>query len=255
MQPKILLFDIETSPTLAYIWDLVTRYVPHSQVAEPGRTICWAAKWLGKKKVTFRSVYHHGHDRMIEDIYDMLSEADMVIHYNGSKFDVPTLNREFLMQGYGPPAPFQEIDLYRTVKSRFKLLSNSMQFAAQTTGIEGKMQHKGMSLWTECMAGDRKAWKMMKDYNIQDVHVLEALYGKLKPWIQPHPNLGLYVDTEKPVCPHCGGTHLQSRGHYYTNTMRYPRFQCMADGCGKWSRARGNNLTLQDRQNMVVGVK
>ncbi len=252
MKPKILFFDIETSPTTAYIWDLVTRYVPHSQVAEAGRTICWAAKWYGKKAVTFRSVHHHGRERMLNDIHDLLSEADMVVHYNGTKFDVPTLNREFLVDGMPPPAPFQQIDLYRTVKSRFKMLSNSMAYTLKILGMDNKLSHKGMDLWTECMAGDRKAWAIMKAYNIQDVKVMEPLYEKLLPWIQPHPNLGLYIDTEKPVCGSCGSTHLQSRGHYYTTTMRYPRYRCM--DCGKWGRGRGNDLTEYDRRNMLVGV-
>ena len=252
MQPKILIFDIETSPTTAYIWDLVTRYVPHSQVAEAGRTICWAAKWYGKKAVTFRSVYHHGREKMINDIHDLLSEADMVVHFNGTKFDVPTLNREFLVDGLPPPAPFQQIDLYRTVKSRFKMLSNSLAYTLKILGMEGKLQHKGMNLWTECMAGKPSAWKTMKAYNIQDVRVLEPLYERLLPWIQPHPNLGLYIDTDKPVCNVCGSANVQKRGHYYTTTMRYPRFHCQ--DCGKWGRGRGNNLTAYDRANMLVGV-
>ncbi len=261
-QPIINLLDIETAPTLAYIWDLVTRYVPHSNIAEAGFTLCWAAKRLGKKKVTYRSVHHHGEEKMVRDAWDLLNESDMVIHYNGKKFDIPKLNQEFLRFGLGPPSPFQQIDLYLTAKSRFKLLSNSMAYVAKLLGLESKLHHKGMALWTECMAGNKASWKTMKDYNIQDVHVLEQVYGKLLPWIQPHPNMGLYVDTEKPICPHCGSNHIQSRGSYYTNTMRYPRFQCREDGsregyakCMKWSRGRFNDLTKYDRQNMLVGVK
>ena len=252
---KALLFDIETAPTKAYIWDLVTRYVPHGHVAEAGYTLCWAAKWLGKKKVHYKSTHHHGMKEMLEGIWELLDEADVVIHYNGTKFDVPTLNREFLIHGMRPPSPFQEIDLYRTAKGRFKLLSNSLAFLAKVLGIEAKLQHKGMDLWTECMAGEKEAWKMMKAYNIQDVHVLEQAYEKLLPWIQPHPNMGHFVDTEKPVCPTCGSNHLQSRGSYYTATMRYQRYQCMEKACGKWSRARTNDLSAHDRRNMLVGVK
>ena len=252
---KALLFDIETMPTLAYIWALLTKYVPHGNVAERGYTACFAAKWLGKKKVTFRSVHHHSKKEMLQTIWEMLNEADVVIHYNGTKFDVPTLNLEFLEAGMPPPSPFIEIDLYRTAKGRFRLLSNSLAFLAKILGLPGKLNHKGMELWTECRHGNAASWKVMKAYNIQDVLLLEQVYKKLLPWIQPHPNMGHFVDAEKPVCPTCGSNHLQSRGSYYTATMRYQRYQCMEKACGKWSRARTNDLSAHDRRNMLVGVK
>jgi hypothetical protein len=257
MAPKILLIDIETAPTIAYIWDLFTRYVPHSQVVEPGYTLCYAAKWYGeaKRKVIYQSVHKDGEQKMIEGAHALLDEADIVLHFNGTKYDIPKLNTEFLQWELGPPAPFQEIDLYRTAKKRFKLLSNSMAYVAKTLGIEGRVSHKGMELWTECMAGDDKAWRHMERYNKQDVYMLEEIYDCMLPWIQPHPNVALYVDDNEPMCPHCGGTHLQRRGHYFTNTLRYPRWQCMNEGCGKWSRSRGNNLSSLKKQNLLVGVK
>lgn len=251
--PKILLIDIETAPTMAYIWDLFTRYVPHSQVVEPGYTMCWAAKWLGRHPMMFKSIEKHGEEDMIETAHGLLEEADVVIHYNGTKYDIPKLNQEFLVFGMSPPAPFQEVDLYKTAKQRFKLLSNSMEYLAKTLGVKEKGHTKGMSLWTECMDGDPKAWKAMERYNKQDVRVLEDIYGKLRPWVQPHPNLALYVDQEKPMCPVCGSTHLQSRGSYYTNTLRYPRFHCQ--DCGKWSRGKPNNLEPEKRRVVLAGVK
>lgn len=250
---KVLLLDIESAPTKVYIWDLFTRYVPHSQIVEPGYTMCWAGRWLGKKQMMFSSVDADGEEGMVRKVWDLLNETDVVIHFNGSKYDIPKLNTEFLKLGLGPPSPFQEIDLYRTVKQRFKLLSNSMAYVAKVLGIKGKHPHKGMDLWTECMEGDQAAWRTMKKYNIQDVAMLEQIYARVLPWIQPHPNVGLYNADGKPVCPQCGGTHTQKRGHYYTNTMRYPRLRCM--GCGKWFRSRLNDLSKEVKQNLGVGVK
>lgn len=250
---KILLLDIESAPTKVYIWDLFTRYVPHSQIVEPGYTMCWAAQWLGEKKMHFSSVETDGVAGMVGKVWHLLNEADVVVHFNGSKYDIPKLNNEFLKQRLGPPSPFQEIDLYKTAKNRFKLLSNSMAYVAKVLGIKGKHHHKGMGLWTECMAGDKAAWREMKKYNIQDVRMLTEIYDRLLPWIQPHPNRGLYVNAEKPVCPHCGSANLQSRGHYYTNTMKYKRHRC--NDCWKWSRSRTNDVPKEVRKNLLVGVK
>jgi DNA polymerase elongation subunit (family B) len=253
-RPRILLVDIETAPTLAYIWDLNTHYVPHSQVAETGYTICWAAKWLGEKEIMYRSIFHDGEEAMVDDIYDLLEEADIVVHFNGDKFDLPKLNTEFLLWQMSPPAPCQSIDVYKTVRKRFKLLSNSMAYVAKILGIEQKIAHKGMDLWTECRDMDPDAWEEMKEYNIQDVVVLEEMYEVIKAWIQPHPNVTLYDDRDDLRCPTCGSDHFQSRGKARTATMVYDRFQCMADGCGKWFRARVNNLSPSKRRKVTVGV-
>jgi DNA polymerase elongation subunit (family B) len=252
-KPKVLLLDIETAPTLAYIWDLFTRYVPHSQIAEPGHTLCWAAKWLGQQKVMYKSTYHDGEEEMVVGAHELLEEADIVIHYNGTKFDIPKLNNEFLVWDLGPPAPFVQVDLYKTAKGRFKLLSNSLAYLAKTLGLEGKMQHKGMDLWTECMANDPAAWATMRKYNIRDVQLLEEVYEILLPWIQPHPNLALWNDIEMPQCPACGSQNLYKHPQIHvTQTMRYQRLKCR--DCGKWSRERVNNLEPGKKKAVLVGV-
>ena len=239
---------------MAYIWDLFTRYVPHSQVAEPGYTLCWAAKWLGSKKMMYKSVYHDGEEDMIDTIHALLEEADVVIHFNGTKYDIPKLHNEFLQLGMGPPAPFVEIDCYKTAKNRFKLLSNSMAYVAKTLGIEGKHHHKGMELWTDCMAGDPSSWREMKKYNIQDVVMQEQIYYMLRAWIQPHPNFALFNDVEVPQCPACGSTNLYLHPQVHvTQTMRYQRVKCR--DCGKWSRERVNNLEPGKKAVVLVGVK
>lgn len=253
-KPKILLLDIETAPTLAYIWDLRTHYVPHGHIAEAGYTLCWAAKWLGQKKVMYRSTYHDGEDAMVTGVFELLDEADIVIHYNGCKFDIPKINQMFLEWGMHPPAPYQEIDLYKTARGRFKLLSNSLAYLSKTLGLEGKVQHKGMDLWTECMDDVPSAWKKMREYNIRDVELLEEVYAVLLPWIQPHPNLALYNDVEVPQCPACGSQNLYKHPQVHiTQTMRYQRLKCR--DCGKWSRERVNNLEPGKKKAVLVGVK
>ena len=74
---------------------------------ESSYVMCWAAKWLGKKEVFFSSIMENTHKQMIKKIYKLLEEADAVIHYNGTKFDIPTLNKEFLLLGLTPPSPYR----------------------------------------------------------------------------------------------------------------------------------------------------
>lgn len=240
MKPKIkiLHLDIETAPAKCFSWTLWPKYIPIDNIVESGYTLCWSAKWHHEKEIMFSSIWDDGAEVMIKKIYDLLDEADAVVHYNGKKFDIPTLNTEFLLYELDPPSPYQQIDLYTTVKREFKLLSNKLDYICQRLGLGAKVHHKGMSLWIECMAGNAKSQRMMEKYNKQDVRLLPKLYKKLLPWIHNHPNMGLWIDDlEKPVCTNCGSTNLVSKGEQY-NTMvaSYRRYKCK--DCGTPLRAR-----------------
>lgn len=227
---KLLLIDIETAPHMAAVWGLWGQNVGLNQLIKPGYTLCWAAKWHGEREVMFDSILS-GHKTMVRRIHRLLSEADAVCHYNGTKFDIPTLNKEFLLQGLAPPVPAKQIDLLKTARSRFRLASNKLDFVAQALGEGRKTQHKGFELWLECMAKDRDAWATMEKYNKQDVVLLERVYDRLLPWIKGHPNLAL----DGHVCPHCGGEDLIRRGYSRSQTRRYARLQCKT--CGTWSQS------------------
>lgn len=188
---------------------------------------------------------------MLKEIHKLLDEADVVIHYNGKKFDIPTLNKEFLLHGLTPPAPYKQIDLLKEVRSNFKFISNKLDYVAQALKLGQKVKHKGHQLWVDCMAGKEDAWQQMEEYNIQDVELLEKLYDSLKPWIKSHPNHGLYGETlESHVCPNCSSGKLRRRGYAYSNTYRYQRYQCT--DCGKWSR--GAKSLGPKVENKVIGL-
>lgn len=249
---KILLLDIETAPHKVFAWGLFKQDIYIDSIQDPGYTLCWAAKWYGEKEIMFSSIHKDGHQSMLRQIYKLLDEADAVIHYNGTKFDIPTLNQEFLKAGFAPPSPVIEIDLLRTVRRRFRLPSNKLDYVSQYLNLGTKVKHKGMGLWRDCMAGDEKSWSIMEEYNKKDVALLEDLYEEIKPWVTNHPNHALFTDGEEMVCPNCGSNHLQKRGFYYTKTLRYQRYRCM--DCGSWHRSRTTDLPTEKRKVVVVGV-
>lgn len=249
---KILLLDIETFPNVGFIWSLWDKFIPIDRIVEPGYTLCWAAKWVGQREVMFSSVWDDGPHDMIMNMFDLLEEADIVITYNGDKFDLPTLNREFLDLSLPQPASYKSLDLYKTVRKQFRLVSNKLDYVCQHLGLGAKTQHKGMALWAGCAEGNEKDQRVMKRYNIQDVRLLEKLYKRLLPWIKQHPNMALYFDPKRPVCHACGSSHLQKRGFASTNTMTYQRYQCQS--CGSWSRERTNNVPKEKKANILTRV-
>lgn len=234
---KTLLIDIETAPNLVHVWGLWQQNVGLPQIIDSGYVLCWSAKWLGQDDIMFSSIYHDGRDKMIQTIHELLDEADAVIHYNGTKFDIPTLNKEFLEEGLPPPSPVKQIDLLRTARSQFKFPSNKLDYISQALGLGKKVKHIGHELWIRCMNNDEEAWQQMMEYNVNDVILLEKVYYKLRPWIKGHANYALYSDRSM-VCPHCGGTHYQSRGTYKTASCTYARYQCQ--DCGTWFRGTKN---------------
>lgn len=231
---KTLLLDIETAPNRAYVWGLWDQNISPNQLEETGYVLCWCAKWLGEDKVYSASCQRQTHAAMLKPIHALLDEADAVVHYNGRKFDIPTLNKEFLKNGFSPAAPYKQIDLMLTVKHVFRFESNKLDYVCQALGIGTKVRHPGFEMWVRCMEGNKEAWEKMKEYNRGDVALLDKLYARLRPWIDRHPNSAAWAPGQE-VCTRCGSKNVQKRGTMITTTRRYHRYQCQS--CGGWFRS------------------
>lgn len=227
--PKILFWDTEFTPNRGYFWGLWDQNISYDFVDETQRMLCFGTKWYKKPtKVVDERV---GRKEMLTELRDLLLEADLVVSWNGAKYDTRMANREFIKEGLTPPAPYKEVDLMRIVKQRFAFASNKLGSVAQELGVGAKVDTGGFQLWRDVMAGDEKAWNKMRRYQKGDVDLLEKLFEVLKPWIRmPHP----VTDKDGLVCRNCGGTHLNRRGVARTLQGEYPRYQCV--GCGSWMR-------------------
>jgi len=245
---KILLLDIETAPNKAYVWGLWDQNIGLNQVESTGYVLCWAARWLGEREVMFGSIPQDGAITMLTRILALLDEADVVVHYNGVKFDIPTLNKEFVRYDLPPPSPYKQVDLLQVVKKQFRFASNKLDHVCSILRLGGKVKNEGFELWVKCMEGDPDAWKAMEEYNRGDVTLLEKLYHRLLPWIANHPNHGTHDDA--PCCPKCASTNFQARGYATTSLMKYRRYQCQ--DCGGWFR--GNKSVSVKRDERMVNV-
>ena len=203
---------------------------------ESSSTLCWAAKWADESKILFDSINQSSSKKMVKGIHKLLSQADVVVHYHGTNFDIPTLNKEFLLHDLPPTSPIKQLDLLKVVREKFRFPSNKLDYVAQRLGLGQKHNHEGHTLWVKCMNNDPGAWKVMKEYNQQDVLLLEKLYNKLRPWIKGSINYSVFQD--ELVCPLCGSHAYQRRGYAYTSAGEYARYQCKA--CHGWFRGHTN---------------
>lgn len=232
---KILYIDIETMPNLGLVFDLWNQNLSLAQLVEPNDALCFAAFWDdAPNRPIFYSVWDDGHEAMVRAAWDLLDEADVVVHYNGRKFDIPWLQRLFVELGLSPPSPFRQVDLYRVVASQFRFPSNKLEFVAQRLLGTTKVKHEGFGLWVKVMARESSACMHMRRYCIKDTKLLIPLFHKLLPWIARIPNAAVFSDSTEPLCVACGSSNFHKEGLARTQTRLYQRYQC--DDCGKWFR-------------------
>lgn len=246
---KTLILDIETSPNVAHVWGLFKQNVSLSQLRETGQVLSFAAKWHGAPGVLFYSDFHDGHETMVRAAHGLLMEADAVVHYNGTTFDMPWLRREFILADLPPTSPVKNIDLLRVVQKQFRFTSNKLDHISQQLGFGAKVTHTGHDLWVRCLNGDEKAWALMRRYNIGDVRITEKVYDRLLPWIQGHPHKGLYDNATEEVCQRCGSNDLRKEGFAYTALGKFQQYQCRK--CKGWMRA-GKRLSNVDLRHIAA---
>jgi uncharacterized protein YprB with RNaseH-like and TPR domain len=179
---KILLLDIETTPMQVYAWGLWDQNISIDQIIKSTEMLCFGARWLDGKKVIFKSVHHDGKKEMLKELHKLMDEADLLVGWNSAAFDHKHINREFLENKMAPPSPTKDLDLMSITKANFLFPSNKLDYVAQKLDVGAKVKHSGFKLLIRCMAGDKKAWKEMKEYQIQDVNLLVDLYHELLPW-------------------------------------------------------------------------
>lgn len=227
-QAKVLTLDIESKPGVYYSWGPKAEYIGSSMMIDPGGMICFAAKWLGEDKVMFFKG-----QQAVKEAHRLLSEADLVVTYNGDRYDIKRLNNEFLKAGMAPPKPYRSIDLIKTNRKQFDLPYKKLDYLAQVTDMGGKIKHSGFDLWIDCMNGDPEAWAKMEEYNKHDVVLTEGLYVKLLPWLTGIPHMGMFVAEGQ--CPYCGSDNIVETDDEITALVqRYKLLHC--NNCQGWSR-------------------
>ena len=159
----------------------------------------------------------------------LLDECDVAVAHNGDDFDIKRLNSYFLKAGLRPPSPFKTVDTKKVARSNFGFISNKLDSLCQELEIGAKMQHSGMKLWRDCMAGEPKAWATMVRYNRKDVMLLEELYRALLPYMKNHP-----LTSDRGNCQNCGSGIAEKRGFLRLLSGKFQRLQCV--GCGAWRR-------------------
>ncbi len=234
---NVLLFDIETAPSLGWVWGKYEQDVISFE--QHWYMLSFAAKWLGTNKMISHALpdfKSYGKDKendkeLVAKLWELIDKADIIIAHNGDEFDLKKCNTRFVVHGMNPPSPYKTIDTLKLARRYFAFESNKLNDLGKMLGLGEKAETGGFKLWLQCMEGDKTAWDNMKKYNKQDVVLLEKVYMKIRAWNKSAPRM----TEDKHNCHCCGSFNTQSRGFNYTKMKKFNRYFCK--DCGSWTQA------------------
>jgi len=266
-QARTVTIDLEVSPLLAYsyppMWQANTFNIVHNQIL-----MSFSYKWLDENKVhhvqlpDFKTRYkadkHDDKDVAIA-LHKILDEAAIVVGHNIRGFDIKMANTYFIKHKLGAPSPYKTVDTLAQARRIFKYPSNRLDEISKYHGYTGKSDIKVGALWYDCLEKkDSKSWKLLKEYNDQDVIITEQTYIDQRGFDRTHPNMGIILNKQG-VCAHCGTSSaaFQSRGTELRINGPIRRYWCnpAKGGCGGWNNVRyvedEDRVAKEDRPDFV----
>lgn len=252
--PKVLIFDLETTPMLATVWGTFKQRISHEQVRQDWFLISYAAKWLFEPEVlsgvnTPKEMLDKDDKRITIELWHLLDQADVLVGHNIKGFDIPKANTRFILHGLPPPSPYQTIDTLDVARKNFRFASNKLDYIGQLIRNEGKVKTE-YALWLRCLAGDAKSLNEMLAYNEEDVMLTEDAYVFLRAYVKSHPNMAMYQESTEPSCPTCGSWDIKENGYYYTSVNRFLAFRC--NGCGSICRSRATDISIKQKRGILA---
>lgn len=208
---KVLLFDLEVSPTLGWGYGQYETHIIKVEQAPILLSVSW--KWLGEKgepeclTVLDTSVDPFNDEALVKKLWSLLDEAEVIVAHNVNGFDKKMANAFFLRHGLTPPCWYKAFDTLQVARRNFKLDNNKLDYLGKLLCGEGKTETTYADCWYDMFYGTPKQKKranaLMKDYNKNDVVLLEKIYYKLLPYADTHPNMALAAGVDY-ICPRCG---------------------------------------------------
>lgn len=226
VKQEVWSLDIETKPYLAYVWDRRDVNIALNQLKEDQSILAWSAKKLyapAKDLIYYdlRNAKDYSDDRSIlKPLWNILDKADILITQNGKSFDSKKINARLIQQGFKKPSDYRHFDTWLLASRVASFTSTKLEYLTDKLNLVYKKQDHsefpGMSLWTECLKGNKKAWDAMKHYNIHDTLSTEELALQLKEWSPP-----AFPDWNDEKCSSC---------------QKVKKIKVKCQECGSWGQ-------------------
>lgn len=236
--PKILFFDIETTPLLMWGWSTGQQYVTAEQILEDSRITSISWIWDHKKDPEHLTWSRDQSDYlMLKKFVEIANTADLLIGHNGENFDVRHINVRLAKHNL-PQLNVRCIeDTLKQTRKAFRLPSYKLSYLVKYFKVGQKMD-VSMQVWLDVwLNNDRKQLATMVERSNSDCIILKKLYNRIKPYITTKFNHAIFQN--KPVCPSCGTDRLIKHKIKITRAGKKQQYQCT--WCGKY-HTDGKNL-------------
>ena len=256
-------FDLETSYMQGYFFDIWNINIAMSQVTKQSHLL--SASWAinDEEPVGIRLTPEDvktGNDlEVVIKLIEAINSCDVVVTFNGKRFDVKKLNTRALFWGLPPCVMPRHIDLMQDAKRLFSFPSNSMQNVSQYLGLDGKIATGGSRLWQRCAEYENynacdSALQEMLTYNLQDIVATRDLHKRFMGWSKNTPNIGTIAKSKDGLdglrCTHCGSNDVSKimvegvskKG--YTAVSSFDLYRCGESDCRGVSRVNASGKAL-----------
>lgn len=258
-KPTILIWDLESSLLEGYFFRIWQENIPMRRIKKQAHLLSASFAYNDEPVQGYRLTPEQvktGDDfDVVRKVVEAVNNCDLMITFNGKRFDVKLLNTRALFWGLPPVKSPKHIDLFEQSKRVFKFPSNSMQNVSMYLGEKGKLETSGSNLWERCAEWENyeeceKALIEMVTYGNQDIEATRDLYKRFQGWMKGVPNLGIITNevTENKTlrCIHCGGDDIFPLDQKtYTSVSSFDLYRCAKTSCRGISRvtSNGKNLT------------
>jgi len=235
---KVLVFDIETAPLLAHIWNRFPKFVSNNQILADWFMLSWSAKWLNEGAsfgdvLTDKEAIKQDDTRICSSLWELMNKADVVIAHNGDKFDLAWIRTRCLFHKIPMFPKYTTIDTLKVARQKFRFNSNRLNYIADYLGIGQKIKTE-YSLWKDILLKkDKIAMEKMIKYCKKDVSLLEQVFVALKGHIEAKTHYGVIFGEDRGSCPECGSDDLIKSKKVVTATGLI-RIQYRCKTCGKY---------------------
>lgn len=208
--PKVLIYDIETSYNIVSSWRIGNKVsLPHYSVIKERAIICVSYKWMGEEEVYNLSWDKNQDDKfLLEQFIEVMNEADILVAHNGNRFDLKWIKSRALKHGLEMLPTYVQHDTLNLAKKHFYLNSYKLDYISKFLGFEGKIKTEP-ELWDKViLEKDPEALKEMIEYCDEDVVQLENVYKVLAKWDKPLVHVGA-MNGDKASSPISGSKNLK----------------------------------------------
>ena len=219
VNPKTLLFDIETLPNLCFTWGVGKQYVGYENIHKERKIACICYKWLGEAPIYSLAMDMSLHNlnkrdddadrKLLADFAIVYRRADLAVGHNSIAFDKAIIRSRLVKYKMPDITPVIMDDTYIQTKG-IGFTSHKLDYISQYLGLGEKKPHP-YKLWKDVMGGSKQALLDMVDYCKGDVRLEERVYKWLLPYMSSKFNRAVFAG-DPTMCPSCGEKRLRKEG-------------------------------------------